>query len=137
MDKTNVTSKYTRSVKWDISETLGPFKLQQNNQISQDSIVDGERARMVQIERVARPYRRRVREQAWRKLYKNRSSRKTDSRWEKRSSGSPILLEIVSENWFSGKTYFYTIGPYEQAQLPPLPVGHAVFFDRLQQTSFF
>ena len=89
MDKSNVTSKYTRSVKWDISETLGPFKLQQNNQISQDSIVDGERARMVQIERVARPYGRRVREQA-----------------------------------------------YEQAQLPPLPVGHAVL-ERLHQTSFF
>ena len=25
------------------------------------------------------------------------------------SSGSPILLKIVSENRFSGKTYFYTI----------------------------
>ena len=42
-------------------------------------------------------------------LYKNRSSRKTDSQQEKMSSGSPILLIIVSENWFSGKTYFYTI----------------------------
>ena len=29
-----------------------------------------------------------------------------------RSSGSPILLKIVSENQFSGKTYFYTIGPW-------------------------
>ena len=28
----------------------------------------------------------------------------------KRSLGSPILLEIVSENQFSGKTYCYTIG---------------------------
>ena len=27
----------------------------------------------------------------------------------KRSLGSPILLKIVSENPFSGKTYFYTI----------------------------
>ena len=27
----------------------------------------------------------------------------------KRSSGNPILLKIVSENRFSGKTYFYTI----------------------------
>ena len=31
------------------------------------------------------------------------------------SSGSPILLKIVSENRFSGKTYFYTI-----ASLVPL-----------------
>ena len=31
-------------------------------------------------------------------LYKNRSSRKTDSQQEKRSSGSHILLKIVSEN---------------------------------------
>ena len=42
-------------------------------------------------------------------LYKNGSYRKTDSQKEKRSSGSPILLRIVSENQFSGKTYFYTI----------------------------
>ena len=28
----------------------------------------------------------------------------------KGSSGSPFLLKIVSENRFSGKTYFYTIG---------------------------
>ena len=42
-------------------------------------------------------------------LFKNRSSRKTDSQKRKRSSGSPIPLIIVSENWFSGKTYFYTI----------------------------
>ena len=42
-------------------------------------------------------------------MYKNRSSRKTDSHSEKRSSGSPILLKIVSENQFSGKTNFYTI----------------------------
>ena len=45
----------------------------------------------------------------WRQLYKNKSSGKTDSQLEKRSSGS--LLEIVSENRFSGKTYFYTIHP--------------------------
>ena len=43
------------------------------------------------------------------KLYKNRSSGKTDSHYEKGSSGSPILLKIVSENQFSGKIYFYTI----------------------------
>ena len=43
-------------------------------------------------------------------LYKDRSSRKTDSQKEKRSSGNHILLNIlVSENWFSGKTFFYTI----------------------------
>ena len=47
----------------------------------------------------------------WRHLYKDRSSRKTDSRSEKRHSGSHILLKIVSENQFSGKTYFYTIHP--------------------------
>ena len=29
----------------------------------------------------------------------------------KRSSGSPILLEIVSENRFSGKTYFIQLVP--------------------------
>ena len=44
-----------------------------------------------------------------RQMYKIRSSRKTDSQYEKRSSGSPILLKILSENQFSGKTYFYTI----------------------------
>ena len=44
-------------------------------------------------------------------LYKIRSSRKTDSLLANRSSGSPILLKIVSENRFSGKTYFYTIAP--------------------------
>ena len=42
-------------------------------------------------------------------LYKIRSSGKTDSQSEKRSSGSHILLKIVSENRFSRKTYFYTI----------------------------
>ena len=43
-------------------------------------------------------------------LYKNRSSRKTESQYRKeRSLGSRILLKIVSENRFSGKTYFYTI----------------------------
>ena len=42
-------------------------------------------------------------------IYKNRSSRKTDSQGEKRSSQIPILLKIVNENRFSGKTYFYTI----------------------------
>ena len=42
-------------------------------------------------------------------LYKTRSSRKIDSQLEKRTLGSPILLKIVSENRFSGKTYFYTI----------------------------
>ena len=39
-------------------------------------------------------------EQLWSQLYKNRSSGKTDSQWEKRSSGSHILLKIVSENPF-------------------------------------
>ena len=43
-------------------------------------------------------------------LYKNRSSRKSDSQLEKRSSGSHILLKIVSEYRFSGKTHFDTIG---------------------------
>ena len=42
-------------------------------------------------------------------LYENRSSRKTNSQQEKGSYGSPILLIIVSENRFSGKTYFYAI----------------------------
>ena len=32
-----------------------------------------------------------------------------DELYKKRSSGSPILLKILSENLFSGKTYFYTI----------------------------
>ena len=41
-------------------------------------------------------------------LYKNRSSRKTDSQY--RSTRRPFLLKIVSGNRFSGKTYFYTIG---------------------------
>ena len=50
-------------------------------------------------------------EALWRQLYKNRSSGKTDSQQEKSSWGSPILLKIVSENRFSGKTYFYTTGP--------------------------
>ena len=44
-------------------------------------------------------------------LDKNRSSRKMDSLLENRSSGSPILLKEVSENQFSGKTYFYAIAP--------------------------
>ena len=42
-------------------------------------------------------------------LNKNRSSRKTDFQEGKGSSGSPILLKILSENRFSGKTYFYII----------------------------
>ena len=42
-------------------------------------------------------------------FYKNRSSGKTDSQKEKRSLGSYIIMKIVSENPFSGKTYFYTI----------------------------
>ena len=45
----------------------------------------------------------------WDELYENRSSRKTDSQLEKRSSVSSILLKIVSENRFPLKTYFYTI----------------------------
>ena len=48
-------------------------------------------------------------------LYKNRPSRKTDFQQEKRSLGSCILLEIVSENRFSGKTYFYTIASRTRA----------------------
>ena len=44
-------------------------------------------------------------------LYKKRSSGKTDSQQDKRSSGIPILLKIVSEFRFSGKTYLYTIAP--------------------------
>ena len=47
----------------------------------------------------------------WRQLYKDRSSRKTYSQKEKRSSGSPTLLKIVSWSRFSGKTYFYAIHP--------------------------
>ena len=47
----------------------------------------------------------------WEELYKNRSSRKTDSQLEKRSLGSPILLKMVSENRFSGKTYFIQLVP--------------------------
>ena len=42
---------------------------------------------------------------------------KTDSQQEKGSSGSPILLEIVSENQFAGKTYFYTIPPVSNLKL--------------------
>ena len=53
---------------------------------------------------------RRVRRH-WRQLYKNRSSRKTDSQQEKRSSGSHILSKIVSENRFSGKTYSLQLVP--------------------------
>ena len=55
-------------------------------------------------------------ERVLRQLYKNRSSRKTDSQKEKRSSGSPILLQIVSDNQFSGKTYFYTIASRQLVQ---------------------
>ena len=44
-------------------------------------------------------------------LYKDRSSRKTDSPLANRSSGSLILLKIVSENQFSGKTYFIQLPP--------------------------
>ena len=44
-------------------------------------------------------------------LYKNRSAQKTDSLLANRYLGSPILLKKVSENRFSGKTYFYTIAP--------------------------
>ena len=36
--------------------------------------------------------------EVWRQSYENGSSRKTDSQQEKRSSGSHILLKIVSEN---------------------------------------
>ena len=42
-------------------------------------------------------------------LYKNRSSRK-------RSPGSPILLKILSENRFSGKTYFNSIASRDADQ---------------------
>ena len=55
-------------------------------------------------------------------LYKNRSSGKTDSQEDKRSLGSPILLKIVFENKFSGKTYFYTIGSRSRStRSPPSP----------------
>ena len=50
-------------------------------------------------------------EGVWRQLYKNRSSGKTDSQKEPRSWGSPILLKTVSENRFSGKTYFIQLVP--------------------------
>ena len=59
------------------------------------------------------------------KLYKNRSSRKTDFQKEKRSSGSPILLNIVSENQFSGKTLFYTIASRMIKARAVNPVGVA------------
>ena len=49
-------------------------------------------------------------------LYKNISAQKTDSLLANRYLGSPILLKIVSENRFSGKTYFYTIAPRLQKQ---------------------
>ena len=39
-------------------------------------------------------------------LYKNWSSRKTDSQYKKTSSGISILLKILSKNQFLGKTYF-------------------------------
>ena len=41
----------------------------------------------------------------------------------KRSSGSPILLKIVSENRFSGKTYFIQLPP-EAGERPRAPEGH-------------
>ena len=49
-------------------------------------------------------------------LYKNRSSRKTDSQEDKSSSGNAILFKIVSENPFSGKNYFYTIASRELSE---------------------
>ena len=55
-------------------------------------------------------------------LNENRSSRKTDSQSEKRSLGSSILLKIVYENQFSGKTYFlYNClqRPQPRVQRPP------------------
>ena len=45
----------------------------------------------------------------WDEMYKNGSSGKTDSQ------GSPILLKIVSENLFSGKTNFYAIASSSDA----------------------
>ena len=50
-------------------------------------------------------------QELWDELYKNRSSRKADSQQEKMSSRSPFLLIIVSENRFSGKTYFLQLAP--------------------------
>ena len=47
----------------------------------------------------------------WRQLHKNRSSGKTDSQKEKWSLGSHILLKRVSENPFSGKTFFIQFIP--------------------------
>ena len=39
-----------------------------------------------------------------------------------RSVGSPILLKIVSENPFSGKTYFIQLPPEQQPSSGPLEV---------------
>ena len=58
------------------------------------------------------------------------------------SSGSNILLKIVSENRFSGKTDFYTIGPCDVGELELEPAGrverhgegeHEEGLDRRQQ----
>ena len=55
---------------------------------------------------------RRRRRRPWRQLYKNRSSRKIDSlRIFTRERDFPKTFSLT-ENQFSGKTYFYTIGPW-------------------------
>ena len=54
-----------------------------------------------------------------------RSSQKTGAQWERRSSGSPLLLKIVSENRFSGKTYFYTIASRARTCRPASPTSRS------------
>ena len=50
---------------------------------------------------------------AWRQLYKNRSSRKIDfQRLFSREEDFPKTFSLT-DNQFSGKTYFYTIRPGE------------------------
>ena len=55
---------------------------------------------------------------AWRQLYKNRSSRKIDSqRLFSREYDFPKTFSLT-QNPFSGKTYFYTIHPCRVGELP-------------------
>ena len=100
-----------------------------------------QRARLLTVQRVAllrhlqlgplshRLLLSRGRMRSWRQWYKNRSSRKIDSqRLFSREKDFPMNLSLT-ENQFSGKTYFYTIRPWALLRLggPPPPLGVAVF----------
>ena len=88
---------------------------------------------------------------SWRQLYKNRSSRKIDSqRLFSREEDFPKTFSLT-ENQFSGKTYFYTIRPWRNCGTPrgaasprrrPPSSAHGCTRIRrsgrpIQQTSFF